>query len=162
MRRPLILVVMHLNKEPSEIKNETASGHYRPLIRLIIQRGIILFIPCPIWAMFFSYLDGMTSNQIIVTGIIGLGFSWVGYYGLRLLPFLSAIVEEKPDGLYINHRDREVFYPWSSLSHATGNLAMQVMDIYSADGKRILSVDYMLTGFRNFKSGVALHIPFRA
>jgi hypothetical protein len=153
---------MHSNTNLSNLADGTARGYYSRFMRLTILGGLILFALAPIGAVFFALFESKNINQTLFVFAASFGFFGVALYGRRLIPFLSSVVEARTDGLHISHKNKEIFYPWSALSHATGNLAMQVMDIYSADGKRILSVDYMLTGFRGFQRCIAMHIPCRA
>ncbi len=69
-------------------------------------------------------------------------------FGTRLLPFVFSTIAAGPDGLRIFGRGSiGILHPWSRISHFRNRQVLQVLDVYGQDGKRLLSVDYMIDNF---------------
>ena len=136
---------------------------YSKFLKAVIFCGVLFFFAMSLMCLWLAATDSTTSAALAIFLAMAAGFGGMGWFGLRLLPFLHSSCAATPEGLQIFDRHlKETFTPWSSISRVEDWPALQVVDIYDLRGKRMLSVDYYISNFEPFYSQVVANSPTSA
>lgn len=135
-----------------------ALSSYSKLVKAVILVGIAFFLFFGAICVWLALTDAPTTAATAVFITMAFGFVGTGWFGLRLLPFLHSSCAATLEGLHVFDRDlNETFFPWRSISRVKDWPTLQVLDIYSTDGRRVLSVDYYNSIFEPFYRQVLEH-----
>lgn len=129
---------------------ERVEAYYERSVRWLIPFGILFFVAIGFALLYLGILTPNKSMPFAARGIIsllGMAALYLGYVGLRLFPFRYAQVVADQTGLRVTTLHHQQFYPWSDISRACNHSVLQTLDVYSARGVRILSVDYFMNEF---------------
>jgi hypothetical protein len=143
-----------------ELRTESflrVESYYETAVRWLIPFGILFFVGLGCVILYLGILTPNKTVPIVARGflsLLGVGFLYLAYVGVRLLPFRSARVVADHAGLRVTTRSLDQFYPWSELSRANDNSTLQILDVYSSRGHRVLSVDYFITEFPQLRERI--------
>ena len=133
------------------MEQAVALSSYSKFLKAVIGGGVLFFFSMGVMSVWLAATDSPTSTAVAIFLAMAAGFGGMGWFGLRLLPFLHSSCAATPEGLYIfDRRLQETFVPWGSISRVKDWPALQVLDIYDQQGKRVLSVDYYISNFGPF------------
>jgi len=110
---------------------------------------------------YFAATADQTISQRVIFVSMAAGFLWIAWFGSRLLPYVFAQVTADAEGLEILRGGEQLRFPWRALGHAVNYPTMQVLDIYSRDGNRVLSIDYFMTGYFAIEQIVSDNVEVR-
>lgn len=140
-----------------------ALSSYSKFIKAVILVGIPFFFLMGAMGVWLALEDAPSNAAVAIFLGMAVGFTAMGWFGLRLLPFLHASCAATAEGLHIFDRHlNEQFVPWSAVSHVKDWPTLQVIDIYGKDGKRVLSLDYYISNFEPFYRQVLTSAPASA
>jgi hypothetical protein len=140
--------------------NNAALSAYSRFVKIAIVGGILFFFAIGGMSLWFALADSPTGTAMALFLAMAAGFGGLGWFGLRLLPFVHTSCAATPKGLYIFDRYRqEKFVPWSSVSRVKDWSTLQVVDIYDLHGKRVLSIDYYISNFELFHAQLLKSAP---
>ncbi|RYZ21566.1 MAG: hypothetical protein EOO16_12470 [Chitinophagaceae bacterium] len=129
----------------------TVLSSYSKFLRAVIVGGVLFFFAMGVMSLWLACSDAPNSSAVAILLAMAVGFGGMGWFGLRLLPFVHASCAATPEGLYIFDRQHnETFLPWGSVSRVKDWQNLQVVDIYDQQGKRVLSIDYYISNFVPF------------
>jgi len=152
---PLNLGVRHVER--------VALSSYSKVVKAVILVGIPFFFLLGAMCVWLALTDAASIAAVAIFVTMTSGFVGIGWFGLRLLPFLHSSCAATPEGLHIFDRDlKETFIPWSSIARVKDWPTFQVLDIYSKDGKRVLSIDYYISNFEPLYRQVLERVPTNA
>jgi hypothetical protein len=123
---------------------------YTWLVRWLIPFGILFFVGLGGLLLHFGVSTPQRPVPVFLRGFIallGVGSVYLAFLGVRLLPFRSAQVVADDAGLRVTTPRSDRFYSWRDISRVNDNSILQIPDVYSAAGTRILSVDYVISRF---------------
>ena len=124
---------------------------YSSFIRVSIRLGIAFFFLMAVFCFGSAVAASSTTAGVAALVALSSGFAGIGWFGLRLLPFLDFSCAATTEGLYLFDRQRnETFIPWSEVSRIKDWPVLEVLDVYGKDGTRVLSVDYKMMNFEPF------------
>lgn len=124
---------------------------YSKFVKSVILVGVPFFFLMGAMSLWLAFKDAPTNAAVAIFIAMATGFGGMGWFGLRLLPFVHYSCAATPEGLYIFNRQLdETFVPWGSVSRVKNWPTLQVIDIYDKHGKRLLSVDYYISNFEPF------------
>src|SRR6478672_7939618 len=124
---------------------------YSKFIRAVLAGGVLFFFVLGVMSLWLAFSDAPSSSAAAIFLAMAIGFGGMGWFGLRLLPFVNTSCAATPEGLHIFDRQHnETFVPWHSVSRVKDWRNLQVVDIYDQQGKRILSIDYYISNFEPF------------
>lgn len=126
---------------------------YSTPVKALIVGGVLFFFAVGGLVMRHGLTDAPTSDASAISLALAAGFGGVGWFGLRLIPFINVSCAAAPEGLYVfDRKGRETFIPWSSVSRVKDWPVLQVLDIYDLQGRRVLSIDYLISNFGAFRA----------
>lgn len=86
---------------------------------------------------------------IICTSVFGVFalFTWIT---LRKLPYSHIVADE--DGLWYKHLSKkDDLVPWNRISKVKERAFFQCLDLFDADGRKLMRVEYQLNGFEELR-----------
>ncbi|MDM3871083.1 hypothetical protein QSV34_06900 [Porticoccus sp. W117] len=108
------------------------------------------------WA-YSEYTAGIGGNFFIF--VIGsLFFGYLSYLGFKLLKYLHHEYTLTDEAIEISAGKRVEVHKWSSGMRVKESHALQLFWLYSADNRVIVMVDYMMPGYKEFSSFIALKV----
>lgn len=140
-----------------------ALSSYSKFLKAVIVGGVLFFFAMGVMSLWLAFTDSPTSAAVAIFLVMAAGFGGMGWFGLRLLPFVHSSCAATPEGLYIFDRQlKETFVPWRSVSRVKDWPTLQVVDIYDRQGKRVLSIDYYISNFDPFYAQLLESAPASA
>ena len=129
----------------------TVEASYSLLWRWGLPFGLYCFVGVGGYLLYLVIVSpGPAIARLVILLVSGL-FLYLAYTGVRLLPFCAAKITADTDGLRVKtpHVDRQ--YAWAEISSAVDHPGLQIFDVFSVDGTRVLSVDYYLINFSELR-----------
>lgn len=124
---------------------------YSTPAKALIVGGVLFFFAVGGLVLRHGLTDAPTNDALAISLALAAGLGGVGWFGLRLIPFINFSCTATPEGLYVfDRKSRETFIPWSSVSRVKDWPVLQVLDIYDLEGKRVLSIDHLISNFDAF------------
>src|SRR5687768_6476637 len=113
---------------------DVCHGIYSRFAKIVILGGVPLFITMGFGSLALLIDVQNDARALTIFVVMAAFFLGLGWFGIRLLPFLSARIVASSDGLHIFKNNEEHFHRWSDLSHFVDRQILQVLDIYAKDG----------------------------
>lgn len=128
-------------------EGSTVEASYSKLTTWGLPFGLCFFLGLGGYLLYLVIASpGPAIARLTVLLVSGL-FLYLAFVGSRLLPFRAAKITADRDGLRVMTPRIDRHYAWCEISSAVDHPSLQIFDVFSADGSRILSVDYYLTNF---------------
>lgn len=142
---------------------QVALSSYSKFVKAVILVGVPFFFLMGVMGLWLAFKDAPTPSAVVISLSLAAGFGGMGWFGLRLLPFVHYSCAATPEGLYIFNRQLDkTFIPWGSVSRVKNWPTLQVIDIYGKHGERVLSVDYYISNFEPFYGQLLESVPASA
>lgn len=137
---------------------------YFRLMAALIPLGILFFAGMGGLCVYLGLFPRHPSVSLPLRGfgfLLGFAFWFLAFSGCRLVPFCRVVVVADDSGLRVNKGRGEQVYAWSEISAVTDHSFLQILDVYGADGKLILSVDYFIGRFPRLREFILQKLKSR-
>jgi hypothetical protein len=110
---------------------------------------------------FYQSLDMWEASKWAWFGfwvLVSFVFLGLFFLGLRWRAFIPMGVEVTEDGLVLHQGTSTTVHQWERIGAVKNWPLLQLLVIFDAQGKVLVPVDHMLTGFEQFKQSFDAHL----
>jgi len=120
-----------------------------PLLNKIVLIGTILFLVASFALVFFGIRFLLKEVYFFAALLILISFlpAFLGRYGLILLKYSKVQIYLDEEGLIIEDSKFRNHYRWSDNLLLKDSPAMQILQIFDGNNRRILAIDHMIPSF---------------